>query len=163
MTPHKPKQRRRNRSQGTRPTGDLERLRQKLIHGPFGASQVVIEPEGEVRMSDALADFVSPYAASASSRQDYQALLTVGVVAWNAALLPADRRQDMLDDLLRKTTVKIPTDIAQDVRALINALIARKEAHFAANRRAIIDFTLRETDDGYHLSVGSTLNAINPW
>lgn len=108
-------------------------------------------------MSEVLADFIAPYAGTADTKDDHQKLLTLAATAWNAALFPVDKRGSMLDEVLTTSFGDAPQSLKSELRAFINELIARKEAHFADNHRAIVDFTLQETRDGYHLSVASTL------
>lgn len=110
-------------------------------------------------MSEVLGDFVEPYMGMADTMGNYRKLLGLAATAWNAALLPADERDSVLDDVLAEGFGDLTESLRLELRALIEALIARKDAHFADNRRAIVDFTLQETRDGYHLSVASTLES----
>jgi len=142
-----------------RPDSRLADLAAKVARGPLGDSKIIVNPQSQEKMSDVLGDFVAPYERSAETKEDYERLLTLGITAWNAALLPAAERSRMLDEVLGKGLPGLPKNLQRDVRALINELVERKLTHFAANRRAIVDFTLVETHDGYHLSVASTLEA----
>ena len=83
--------------------------------------------------------------------------MTLGVLAWNAALLLDDRRKVMIDDFISKGLPPGSDDLATELRSLINSMVERKLAHFASNRRAIISFELRDTGRDYHLTVASTL------
>jgi hypothetical protein len=135
----------------------LAKLADKVARGPLGGSQFVVNPPDAEKMSDVLDDFVAPYEPSAETKDDYEKLLTLAATAWNAALLPEAKRPQMLEEVLGKELPGVPKNLRKDLRAFINELIARKLTHFAANRRMIVDFTLQETHDGYHLSVASTL------
>jgi hypothetical protein len=134
-------------------------LAQKVGRGPLGPSEFVFNPQGEEKMSEVLADFVEPYAGMADTMENHRKLLGVAATAWNTALLPADERDSALDSALAEGLGDLAESLRLELRALIEALIARKDAHFVDNRRAIVDFTLQGTRDGYHLSVASTLES----
>jgi hypothetical protein len=137
----------------------LSKLAEKVALGPLGPSKLVVNPPGQERMSDVLDDFVSPYADSAATKEEFETLLTLAITAWNAALLPEAERSQMLEEVLGKGLPGFPKSLRKDLRAFVDELIIRKLTHFAANRRAIVDFTLQETRAGYHLSVASTLES----
>ncbi len=120
-------------------------------------SQIVLNPEGAEKMSDVLTAYVEPYVGMTDSPETYRKLLQLGTIAWNIALLPSQKRSQALDELLAQLPATIMQDWKQDLRKVIEELIARKDAHFADNHRAIVDFSLEETRDGYHLVVASTL------
>jgi hypothetical protein len=157
MRSKKPQKKRARSRQLPRSDSRLAELAEKVARGPLGGSPFVVNPAGQERMSDVLDDFVAPYERSAETKEEYEKLLTLGITAWNAALLPEAERSRMLEDVLGKGLPGLPKSLQEDLRAFINELIARKLTHFAANRRAIVDFTLQEAHDGYHLSVASTL------
>lgn len=63
-------------------------IKRKLARGPFRDHKFVIEPPGQIKMSDVLLDFVAPYRHFVNTIEAYRKLLLVAVIAWNAALLP---------------------------------------------------------------------------
>jgi hypothetical protein len=136
-----------------------ERRKHKLIQGPldFGGPTLVLEPRGIEKMSEVLEDFVEPYMHSAETEDDFHKLLTLAVIAWNAALLPDDKSQAIVDDVLGKGLIGASVDEMIEARNFVNAMIERKKAYFATNKRAIISFNFQDTGTGYHLSVASTL------
>jgi hypothetical protein len=144
----------RNRNKDLLPKRLFKRVRGPVI--PPG-SRVVYEPTGREKMSDILEDFVEPYEESAPDEDSYRKLLNLGVLAWNAALLPEDQRRTAIDETLREG---LPGSSKEDralAKALIEMLVRRKQERFAANQRVIISFELTDTGDGYHLTVASTL------
>jgi hypothetical protein len=120
-------------------------------------SKVVYEPAGREKMSEVLDDFIEPYSDLADTEDAYRKLLSLGVLAWNAALLPEDQRQAMIDKTLEAGLTRASGANRAQAREFIEMLVRRKQEHFAGNQRAIISFTLSNTADGYHLSVASTL------
>jgi hypothetical protein len=132
-------------------------LKRKLDQGPFRGQKIVVEPGGKEKMSDALADFVAPYADSAKAQEEYEKLLSLAVFAWNTALMPKEEQQPVLDKTIDEGLPGLPGAMKADLKGLLKTLIARKQAFFANNRRFILDFDLQDTGNGYHLSVASTV------
>lgn len=134
----------------------LTGLRSSLEKGPMRGSKVVIEPRGQVKMSDVLAEFVSPYADDCEDLEAYRKLLNLGMLAWNAAVVPGDRGWELVERTLRKSFPRDPALLA-DARAMASDLVQRKQACFASIDRLIVSFELTERPSGWHLSVASTL------
>lgn len=120
-------------------------------------TKVVYEPAGREKMSDVLEDFVEPYREMADTQDAFRKLLTLALLAWNAALLPEDRRRAMIEDTIGAGFSRATEEERAQVRLLVEALVRRKEGYFAENQRAIISFELTDTGNNYHLSVMSTL------
>ena len=129
---------------------------QALIHK---ARQVLGEavqfrdaPDG-VKMSDMLEAFVEPYRNDIDSKESYAGLLRIGMVAWNAALIPPAEREAGLGALL----ATLPDTFRAEATAMITELVARKDREFSQCRRAIVDFVLEDNGEEWHLSVASTV------
>ena len=120
-------------------------------------SRVVYEPTGREKMSEVLDDFIEPYQEVADDEDSYRKLLNLGVLAWNAALLPEDQRRTAIDETLREGLPGSSKEYRAQAKALIEMLVQRKQERFAANQRVIISFELTDTGDGFHLTVASTL------
>jgi hypothetical protein len=140
-----------------------DRLPRRLFkqHGrapaiPAG-SKVVYEPAGREKMSEVLDDFIEPYRDLADTGDAYRKLLNLGMLAWNAALLPEDQRRAMIAETLGAGLSRASEADRAQAREFIETLVRRKEEHFAANRRAMISFELTDTGTGYYLTVASTL------
>ena len=158
MSPAKSQKKNRRRKQVQTPKR-LEGLRRKLDQGPFRGYKLIAGPTDEAKMSDVLADFVAPYVVAAHSEDAYHKLLTLAVLAWNAALLTEDQQQQMIDDVLIQGLGAAPESLKMELREFVGALIVRKKALFPDNQRAIIEFEIQNSGKGYHLSVVSTLPA----
>jgi len=123
--------------------------------GSFGDHTALVEVPGLEKMSDVLENFVDPYIDMVTDARSFRSLLNLGVAAWNAALLPVDRRMALIDDAL--SARKVSGAEQEFIQAIIQNLIVRKLAHFSANRRAILGFDLKDTGDGYYLRVVSSV------
>ena len=107
-------------------------------------------------MSDVLMEFLEPYEEYWENEEQLQKLLSVAVIAWNAALMPGGKRDDFLQDMEQA----VPAEVRQDMRSIVLDLVRRKLAHFADIQRTIISYELTMTPDGPHLSVLSTLSPL---
>jgi hypothetical protein len=115
---------------------------------------IIHNPSGQVRMSEVLIEFIAPYAAEARTEEEHKRLLSVALVAWNAALFPANQRQEMVDSIIDKA---IPSFAADDAKLIIHELIRRKDRYFSEITRAMLSYELTMTKDGPHVFVASTL------
>jgi hypothetical protein len=123
----------------------------------FDSSRVVIDPPGPEKMSDVLESFVEPWMTSATTTDAFRRLLTLGMAAWNAALLPADKQAAFIDDLA--VNGRVPAAGRPMFRSIIQEMIDRKQAFFSQNTRAIVSMELMDSGDEPYLTVGSTLPA----
>lgn len=108
------------KSKHRRKQNRFENLKRKLELGPFRTEKIVIEPCGEVKMSEVLMDFVEPYRELADAEEAYRKLLTLAVMAWNASFLPEKEQQDMiervLDEGIQTGTEELKTGLKEIVR-----------------------------------------------
>ncbi len=151
MSSRKPRKSQREQQQRRR---QLERLKRNLKRGPFAHQRIVSSPAGMEKMSEVLERFLEPYLDLATSEDAYRKLVTLAALAWNAALMPAEKRDAMIDEVL---AAGVPPDIRAQGREIVKLMMERKQAHFAQNRRFIISFEAEDVGTGYHLSVLSTL------
>ena len=113
-------------------------------------------PVAGVKMSEVLGDFVAPLDDSGHDLAAYERLLSLGQIAWNAALQPEHRREAMIDDMIEKGLPGESPWERQACRELVHKLVARKLESFAKYQRPILAFQLDELEDGgYYLSVAS--------
>lgn len=80
----------------------------------------------------------------------------LATVAWNAAILPEEKRQAMLDEMQKIGMPGFSEDGQEDPRALLAKMVERKLVFFGENKRFILSIELTGAERGYHLSVVST-------
>jgi hypothetical protein len=141
----------------------LTKLHQKLQQGALGQqiTDVVINPQGEIKMSDVLEAFAEPYLEFATNHNQREKLFSVAIIAWNAAIMPEQDRQLIIEKTLEQG-LKGDAQSQQDARDIIDEMISRKQQLFADNQRYILDFQLQDSGKQFHLSVASTLLASQP-
>src|SRR4051812_3308600 len=116
-----PEKRKRGRPKKTRP------IPQGL---PPGAT-VIVSPRGELKMSEVLLAFAEPYLETCPNDDAFKRLLSVAVMAWNAALYSGKQRADFVHQMVET----VPPDIRADMRAIVEEMILRKETQFAHIKR----------------------------
>lgn len=139
-----------------RPPGPRRPSDALLSKVPPGA-RLVYSPAGHEKMSDVLREFVDPYWNSAPDESALRGLLSLAIVAWNAALLPDDEGEEMVDEMIATGFPRASAAERAEARGLLESLVARKREHFAANRRAIVSFELMDEGHEYRIHVMSTL------
>ena len=119
---------------------------------------IVIDPPGEVKMSDVLTRFVAKEMKSSDTREATEMLLTLAIIAWNASFLPEQEQKKMMDTVLSKGLPTVTRESRADMKEFIEELIARKHKRFSKYTRWIISFELVDLEDGdFYLNVASTL------
>lgn len=113
----------------------------------------VIRRSGQFKMSEVLLDFIEPYRENARSEDELRTLITIGLVAWNAALLPKESREQTIDRMINRDV----HDGAGEFRQFVYEMIERKQRWFAPIKRLILGYDLTFTENGPHLSVISTV------
>jgi hypothetical protein len=135
------------------------RARRQRDQRTFGRVPIWIDAPVGFKMSDVLSDFVAPYGDCWDDADSYRRLLTLGIVAWNAALQPPDRRQAMINDVIDnglRTEGRHTREMCYDI---VQELIARKLTDFAEYRRPILNFHLDDLGDGdFYLVVASEVS-----
>ena len=91
---------------------------------------------------------IEPYMEETKDIHEYRNLVDMGVMAWNAYLLPPEERKDFIASTLER----LPPPAAKDLRHVLRQLMVRKMALFPDDRRYIVAVDVKEVPDGYYLS-----------
>lgn len=138
----------------------LTKLQKKVRQGPLGNefAGIVMNPQGELKMSEVLEAFAEPYLEFATSHSQREKIFSIAIIAWNAAIMPEQERQLIIDQTMTEG-LKGDLQAQKDTKDIIDEMIVRKQQLFADNQRYIIDFQLQDSGKQFHLSVASTLLA----
>lgn len=138
-------------------TSSLESLKHKLeTEMRLTGQELRFGPSSGEKMSEVLSEFIEPWIEVADTRAAYDRLIGTAILAWNAALLPKNERQKMLDAAAKTIGATADRQTLKDFQVIMADFIRRKERHFADNKRFIVGYEIKEVRDGYHLSVAST-------
>jgi len=139
-----------------------KRNRNLAREGYFGYSDgalpagVHFGPLGDVKMSKVLEEFVEPWNNSTLDGEDYNRLLMMGLIAWNAALEPEYRRPVYIQDMIVHSFPDAGPLDRRGIEKTVYLLLKRKMMCYASHRRPIFGFQLEELcDGGFHLTVMS--------
>jgi len=108
-------------------------------------------------MSTVLLDFIAPYKGFTTTYDEYDRLIAVAIIAWNAAVLKEMGKPDLLNETMKAIMPSGDRQTRQDFQAIVQELMERKARYFSDNKRIIVSYHLSETKKDYHLSVASTL------
>ncbi|MBD2295164.1 hypothetical protein H6G06_17170 [Anabaena sphaerica FACHB-251] len=133
----------------------LNKIKENIQEAGFGelAENMIVEPKDAPKMSKILQEFVSPYIDPVYTLKQRKSLFGLAAIAWNAAVMPTSE----IDTFLEKELSKQDTETQQEVKKLIDELIARKYKYFSDIKYFIMDVQVTETKRQYHISVASTL------
>lgn len=137
----------------------MKKLQHKVKEGPLGDhwEEMVMNPKGEVKMSDVLLAFIEPYLDLTDDWSEQEKLFHLAVIAWNLSLMPENERPAMMDEFMKVALKGNDPLVQQDAREIIDELLARKQKLFDEYKRFIVDFELQDAGKEFHISVASTL------
>ena len=133
---------------------------------------------GGIKLSAALIELCEPFEPKNLSTKEFEKLIVLAAVAWNIAVLPKEERLEKLSAFIEEMpnmrqeleneidTVlhddSKETDFAPATTTLhfIGAMIERKDELLPNDNRLIIDFKVKDSPEGTHLTVSSA--PINP-
>lgn len=136
----------------------LEQLKRRLAKQDIFKNMDMVPSESldMAKISDVLSDFIEPYKHLTNTEEQYRKLITIAIVAWNAASETPDQRAEMLE-IVRKT---MPDQQSiEDFDAIIAELIERKQIYFHKDKRLIVDYELIDEGKAYRLSVAAFVKA----
>jgi hypothetical protein len=132
------------------------RKRRRLTQGLGENTMLISTPPGELKMSEVLEEFIEPFEEFRQTEEQLDKLLSVAVIAWNTALLPAGEREGFIE----KTLQSVPAEAREDLRSILLDLIRRKLALFVDVQRSILNYELISAPSGPRLNVISTLTPL---
>ncbi len=108
-------------------------------------------------MSDVLENFMEPFLEPGLTRAQLETAFAIGIVAWNIAIMPPERRQPAIDEVVQRHEKNCAPQDLQEFKELLNEMVDRKLALFTNNLRLIADFQLEGPGPSYQLLVASSL------
>jgi hypothetical protein len=141
----------------TEQTG-LDKLERELrAHGLPENVKYIRRPAGESKISAVFWEFIEPFKQYATTLQAMEKLVVLGTCAWNAALLPMDKQQKLIDSVFQNVLGQAGEKWRGDLNYILTTLLKRKEQFFADDRRFIVSYHLEDRGANYHLSMVSTV------
>lgn len=116
----------------------------------------VIPNPTNVKISDCIFQLIEPYLES-DSTDDLHMYIVLGVIAWNASLLPEEKRAASIHHLLVALTKIDDPILLGPIRQMINDMVADKLEHFGDICMVIQDYEINEVHGELRLQVIATL------
>lgn len=140
-------------NQGNSGSSILKNL-MKEVKAKTGFTKTLVNPEGEISISDAISKIIAPYRNMAQDYESFHKLVTVACAAWNATILPVEKRESMLADM-RKT---MPDQQSrEDFTAIVKELMKRKNRLYPKVNRMIVQFKVTNRKNDFHIAIASTM------
>ena len=127
----------------------------RKVTAKTGDAKYLVNPEGEISVSDAISEIIKPYRDAAQDYQSFHKLVTVACAAWNATILPAKKRESMLADMRKQMPDQ---QSREDFTAIIKELMKRKNRLYPKVNRIIVEFKVTNRKNDFHIAVASTLS-----
>jgi hypothetical protein len=136
---------------------------------------------GGIKLSDALIELCEPFDPEKLSAKEFENLIGLAAVAWNITVLPEEERLEKLTDFV-ETMPRMREELKCEIDTVLNAdskdngiapattmlhfigaMIQRKNKLFPMDNRLILNYKVKESQEGPHLTVSSApLNALPP-
>jgi hypothetical protein len=130
----------------------------KLLKKLEGSGKkIVVEPSGAVKMSDVITTFSAPLLEGCNTDDDVKNAIRFSIIIWNAAIIPEPERKELIDIIIKKTSIPDHPDYIEAVKPYIDMLIKRKEEMFPDIDRAIIDCQFSGSGSKLRLDIASSL------
>jgi hypothetical protein len=143
---------------GSRKKKDRRKKHSRTPRTPFGhlpfptAARIVVEPPGVKKLSQVLVEFIEPYADLCTDDNRFGRIISVAVVAWNAACYSGSKRTEFLQKMLQL----VPPEGREGMASIVAEMIERKERYYADDRRFVVSYQVIPTPQGRQLGVMST-------
>lgn len=119
-----------------------------------GSTKTLINPEGEISVSDAISKIIAPYRDTAQDYKSFHKLVTIACAAWNASILPAEEWESMLADMLK---LMPDQQSREDFMEIVKELMKRKNRLYPKVNRMIVQFKVTERRNDFHIAIASTM------
>jgi hypothetical protein len=124
------------------------------VKAKTGFTKTLVNPEGEISISDAIAKIIAPYRDTAQDYESFHKLVTVACTAWNASILPIAKRENMLADMLK---LMPDQQSREDFTEIVKELMKRKNRLYPNVNRMIVQFKVTDRGNDFHIAVASTM------
>ena len=126
----------------------------KEVKAKTGFTKTLVNPEGEISISDAISKIIEPYRDAAQDYKSFHKLVTVACAAWNATILPVEKRESMLADMRK---LMPDQQSREDFTEIVKELMKRKNKLYPKANRMIIQFKVTNRKNDFHIAIASTM------
>ena len=124
------------------------------VKAKTGFTRTLVNPEGEISISDAISKIIAPYRDTAQSYSSFYKLVMIACTAWNAAILTDEKRASMLSDMRKSMPDQ---QSREDFTEIVKELMKRKNRLYPNVNRMIVEFKVTERKNDFHIAIASTM------
>lgn len=124
------------------------------VKAKTGFTKTLVNPEGEISISDAISKIIAPYRDTAQSYSSFYKLVMIACTAWNAAILTDEKRASMLYDMRKSMPDQ---QSREDFTEIVKELMKRKNRLYPNVNRMIVEFKVTERKNDFHIAIASTM------
>jgi len=134
--------------------GGLRKLKRKAI-GRYSVEPLrgPSRPSGE-KLSAVILEFARPLTENIADDQ-FETAITLVILCWNIALLPESKRERELQLVIDSMAKDKPAWWVRDLEGWVRRLVDRKRNLFGHDHRMVVNYTITDEGDGFHLYVVS--------
>lgn len=134
--------------------GGLRRLRREGTGGYSVEPLHTASGFGADKLSAVILDFARPLTENVEDDQ-FKTAITLAILCWNVALLPEDDQGREIGLLKTKMAKDMPAWWVRDLEGWTRRLVDRKKKLFGHDRRMVMNYTITDEGDDFHLYVVS--------
>lgn len=124
------------------------------VKAKTGFTKTLVNPEGEISISDAISKIIAPYRDTAQDYKSFRKLVMVACTAWNAAIMPVGQRESMLADMRK---LMPDQQSREDFTEIVKELMKRKNRLYPNVNRMIVQFKVTKRRNDFHIAIASTM------
>jgi len=159
MTPKKNAKKKKREKRKKRGKSKREILYDKVKKSKImSPSKIVVEPQGVEKMSEVIIDVAKPLLDVCENVEAEKKAISIAIIVWNICLLPESEQDEAIQKLCDDLA---PSRDASDIATFmfyINKIMERKKKHYSHIIRAVVNYHISDTAEGFHLDVASTLS-----
>lgn len=140
----------------------LDKLKRKIQSDEFFKENQItfIDTPGK-KLSAVLIEFIAPYDDPSYNEHAYDKLITMAVIAWNAAILEGKERKQFVNEAIASIVEITGEEWRKGAEDTLAMMINRKEQFFADDKRFVVEYSWTETKSHRHLAVATVLKSAD--
>ncbi len=144
------KNRRKRKNPVAKVNNGYQRLCEKTSQ-VYGSDLLVIPSPDGIKMSEVMQSFIQPYLGGDITKDTLTKVMSVAVVAWNAAMVPEQERKELFAGLAKA----FPAHMVEEGLDVMEHMMDRKRQLFSDCTRFVYSYEIVEKKNSYQLLVTS--------
>jgi hypothetical protein len=107
------------------------------------------------KLSEVVLEFAEPLTDAVENTESEGRAIELSVLLWNASLLPKQKALGSIQPALEEIADGDQA-LVSEFHGIFEMMYARKQSHYATDKRFIVDYSLEKNAEGYFLQVASS-------